>query len=302
MEIFVTHDNADFADHVQGFLADRPIEHNVLATVVDTPEATDRSDAPLFAWVEACASGKILGVALRTPPRPVLASGMSAEVADALMPKLLEIDPGLPGVTGPQPAAAHLAEAWRRCTGGTITPGMSQGIYWLAQVQDDSRCPGGSARVGNRSDRDVLIEWTSAFCREAGVPAIGVESGVDRRLRDERMFVWEDERVVSMVGSRSPVAGVVCLGPVYTPPEARGHGYGTALVAEVSRRALAAGATRCMLYTDLANATSNRIYQAVGYRRSHDAQEYLFRSAGRSRLNRAVLASRTMARVPAGEA
>jgi predicted GNAT family acetyltransferase len=35
-----------------------------------------------------------------------------------------------------------------------------------------------------------------------------------------------------------------------------------------------------MLYTDLANATSNNIYQAVGYRRSNDAQEYLFNMAG----------------------
>ena len=74
-----------------------------------------------------------------------------------------------------------------------------------------------------------------------------------------------------------PVAGVVRLGPVYTPPEARRHGYATALVAELSRRALAAGATKCMLYTDLANPTSNSIYRAVGYRRSGDARQYLFR-------------------------
>lgn len=33
-----------------------------------------------------------------------------------------------------------------------------------------------------------------------------------------------------------------------------------------------------MLYTDLANKTSNDIYQAVGYRRASDAQEYRFHS------------------------
>ena len=79
-----------------------------------------------------------------------------------------------------------------------------------------------------------------------------------------------------MVGISPPVAGVVRLGPVYTPPEARRHGYATALVADVSRRALAAGAAKCMLYTDLANPTSNNIYQAVGYRRGSDAREYRF--------------------------
>lgn len=83
-----------------------------------------------------------------------------------------------------------------------------------------------------------------------------------------------------MVGTGPPVTGVVRLGPVYTPPEARRNGYATALVADVSRRSLAAGARKCMLYTDLAKATSNNIYQAVGYRRSNDAQEYLFNMAG----------------------
>lgn len=277
MQIFVTRDPADFAEHVGAFLAGRPIEHNVLAT---TLESIDCTDAPLFAWAQADASDEISSVALRTPPRPLLVSSLSAEGADALMPKLLDADPGLPGVTGPEPAASHLAEAWRRCTGGTIAPGMSQGVYWLAQVCEARGRPAGIARLGNRSDRDLVIEWTSAFCRDAGVPAIGVESGVDRRLRDGQMLLWDDERVVSMVGSRPAVAGVVRLGPVYTPPEVRGHGYATALVAEVSRRALAAGATKCMLYTDLANPTSNSIYRAVGYQRSHDAQEYVFRSAG----------------------
>lgn len=210
MQLFVTRDSADFAEHVGGFLAGRPIAHNVLAT---TLKSVDSTDAPLFAWVRADASSKISGVALRTPPRPLLVSSMSEEVADALMPELLEVDPGLPGVTGPEPAASHLAEAWRRCTGGTVAPGMSQGIYWLAQVCEARARPAGIARLGNRSDRDVLIEWTNAFCRDAGIPAIGVESAVDRRLRDGHMSVWENERVVSMVGSHPPVAGVVRLGP-----------------------------------------------------------------------------------------
>lgn len=280
MQVFVTRDIAEFAADTWDFLARRPIEHNVLATVVATLEPTGCTDAPLFAWVEAGGSGKVSGAALRTPPRRLLASSMSAEAADALMPRLLDMDPELPGVNGPQPAASHLADAWRRCTGSTFEPGMSQAIYWLARVKDRPGRPAGSARPGDRSDRDLMVEWTSAFSRDAGVPATDTESGVDRRLRDGRLFVWEDDATVSMVGTGPPVAGVVRLGPVYTPPEARRNGYATALVADVSRRSLAAGARKCMLYTDLANATSNNIYQAVGYRRSNDAQEYLFNMAG----------------------
>ena len=243
-----------------------------------TLEPTRSTDAPLFAWVEG-AAGEVVGAALRTPPRRLLVSTMSPAAAGALMAKLLEVDRELPGVNGPQPAASHAAQAWRSCAGGAVTPLMSQAIYWLEHVQDPPRPPAGRLRPADQSDRDLMIDWTHAFNRNAGLPDVAVESEVDRRLRDRRMFVWSDGReTVSMVGTAPPVAGVVRLGPVHTPPDRRRRGYATALVAEVSRRALAAGAAKCMLYTDLANATSNSIYQAVGYRRSSDAQEYAFSS------------------------
>lgn len=237
VKVFVTRDATEFAERTAGFLVRRPVEHNVLATVLAGLEPGGCTDRLVFAWVASGASGKVLGAALRTPPRRLLASTMVAEVAERLMPALLETDPELPGINGPQPAASYLAEAWRRCSGGTVEAGMSQAIYWLSRVNEPARLPAGDARPAGLRDHDGAV---------------------------------------SMVGTNPPVAGVVRLGPVFTPLQARRRGYASALVADVSRRALAAGATRCMLYTDLANATSNNIYQAVGYRRSTDAQEYLF--------------------------
>ena len=73
-----------------------------------------------------------------------------------------------------------------------------------------------------------------------------------------------------------PVAGVPRIGPVYTPPAHRRRGYAGTAVAEVSRRALAAGASICMLFTDLGNPTSNKIYAEVGYRRFGEREEYRF--------------------------
>jgi predicted GNAT family acetyltransferase len=52
---------------------------------------------------------------------------------------------------------------------------------------------------------------------------------------------------------------------VYTPPQLRGRGYATSLVAELSRALLDAGRRFCFLYTDLANPTSNAIYERIGY-------------------------------------
>jgi predicted GNAT family acetyltransferase len=76
-----------------------------------------------------------------------------------------------------------------------------------------------------------------------------------------------------MIGVTPAVAGTVRIGPVYTPPAQRRRGYAGSAVAAASRRALAQDAERCMLYTDLDNPTSNKIYAEVGYRRSADWEE-----------------------------
>jgi len=56
------------------------------------------------------------------------------------------------------------------------------------------------------------------------------------------------------------------VAPVYTPPEHRGRGYAAAATAAVTRRLLDAGTREVLLFTDLANPTSNRLYRRLGYR------------------------------------
>ena len=82
-----------------------------------------------------------------------------------------------------------------------------------------------------------------------------------------------------MLGVGAAVAGVVRIGPVYTPPQARRRGYAGSAVAAASRRALAAGARACTLFTDLENPTSNKIYAEVGYERTGTWEEQAFTRA-----------------------
>jgi predicted GNAT family acetyltransferase len=124
----------------------------------------------------------------------------------------------------------------------------------------------------------LLIDWWVAFASEAG--AVGdldhATRMVDARLDDGGVFIWDDGGPVSVVAMSPPVAGVPRIGPVYTPPAHRRRGYAGMAVAEVSRGALTAGARTCMLFTDLANPTSNKIYAEVGYERFGDWAEYRF--------------------------
>jgi predicted GNAT family acetyltransferase len=81
------------------------------------------------------------------------------------------------------------------------------------------------------------------------------------------MIVWEnpDGELVGLASGNRMVAGMVRIGPVYTPPEHRGRGIGAAVTGALSQAALDAGAQDVLLFTDLANPTSNGIYQRLGY-------------------------------------
>jgi predicted GNAT family acetyltransferase len=63
---------------------------------------------------------------------------------------------------------------------------------------------------------------------------------------------------------------------VYTPAHLRNCGYATSCVAALTRRVLESGKKFCCLYTDLANPTSNSIYQKIGYHPICDVQDWIF--------------------------
>jgi predicted GNAT family acetyltransferase len=148
---------------------------------------------------------------------------------------------------------------------------MRQAMHVLDEVSAPPRPATGALRLPRNGERALLVAWMEEFVGEAGlVGAAQAGPMVDARLRHEGLMVWDDGQPVSMIGLAPEVAGVVRIGPVYTPPPHRRRGYAGSAVAAASRRALAGGAARCMLFTDLANPTSNKIYAEVGYRRVAD--------------------------------
>src|SRR5262249_23752284 len=125
-------------------------------------------------------------------------------------------------------------------------------------------------------------EWYLAF----EIEAFG-ESTSDARARVERVlatptrgiYLWlVDDTPVCLTGYGSPTPHGIRIGPVYTPPALRGHGYASAFVAWTSQRLLDEGRQFVFLFTDLKNATANHIYQAIGYEAVIDVDDYKFSS------------------------
>jgi RimJ/RimL family protein N-acetyltransferase len=276
MRLTLTRDVHEFAAHAQDFLAER-LETNVLATILLNVLGGAHADPlRLFAYGTDDA-GRTTFAALRTPPWFMVASPLGDVDPDELVGRWLEHDPGLPGINGTPAATRPIARAWTERTGGRAERRFAEAMHALDTVLDPPRPAPGALRLAGDCDRALLTNWTAAFAREAGLQgADEAQSLVERRLENDGMLVWEDGGPVSMVGITPAVSGVVRIGPVYTPPELRNRGYASSAVAATSRRALAAGAQRCMLFTDLANPTSNKIYAEVGYERCGDWEELAF--------------------------
>ena len=270
-----TPDAQEFAECTGPLLAAR-LECNLLATILMSVLGGARRDPPpVFVYGLSEPGDEVAFAAMRIPPFQLLTSPLD-DVADAepLMELWLQADPDCSSVTGVPDTARAIAAAWVRRTGGTTRTTMNEAMHVLDEVRDPPRPAAGSLRLAEPDERDLLVAWMEEFVAEAGlIGAAQAARMVDARLRNQGLLVWDDGQPVSMIGVAPEVSGVVRIGPVYTPPENRRRGYASAAVAAVSRLALARGARRCMLFTDLANPTSNKIYAEVGYRRTGDWEE-----------------------------
>ncbi len=145
-------------------------------------------------------------------------------------------------------------------------------LFRLGELGWPGPGPAGSARLAAERDRGLLITWFDAFAREVGdLASHDHAAAADERLSYGGLRVWEVAGApVSIAGVTRTVAGMVRVGPVYTPPELRGRGYAGAVTAAVSQAAREDGAQEVVLYTDLANPTSNALYRRLGYRPVED--------------------------------
>jgi predicted GNAT family acetyltransferase len=75
---------------------------------------------------------------------------------------------------------------------------------------------------------------------------------------------------------------VARVGPVYALPEQRRRGYGGAVTVAVTQAALDDGAASVVLFTNLANPTSNALYVRLGYRPLSDRVMLTFEAASGS--------------------
>ncbi|MCB1029672.1 MAG: hypothetical protein KDB24_18105, partial [Microthrixaceae bacterium] len=212
---------------------------------------------------------------------PYLAGRERAAIT-ALAEAVAESGVELPGVTGEAAAASAFASRWAESTGVPIHPADAQGIYLLDGLTPPERPPSGTCRAATPADLPTLVTWLDDMAVEVGgFRTSDREEAVARAIDDGGWHLWDDGAPVSAAHRYRAVARHARVGPVYTPPDRRGRGYAAEATASGTAAIEAVGA-RAMLFTQLANPTSNAIYRRLGYRQVAEVLVYVFEDGGAS--------------------
>jgi RimJ/RimL family protein N-acetyltransferase len=281
MEVRLHGSVADFRSVAVDVYRSDPVTATVELMVLCS-RLVDRNPAPLLITVWSC--GEAVGAAFQTLHSPLLCSGLPESAIDSTVAEIARLRPDLNGVGGPHRIATSFAAGWRAATGAVGAVRMRQRLHRLEELCPPAKVAG-VARPAERADERLVSNWLNRFRTEA----LGqvVDTAVDpRQVRtakespDEVLLWTVAGDPVSLAGVRLPTLGVSRIGPVYTPPEMRGHGYGSAVTAAAAAWARRADAREAVLFTDPANPAANAAYRRIGFQPVSDFVRIDFRPSG----------------------
>ena len=283
MEFQLIPDPGAFREVTRELLADEASNNlilGVLSSAIGNPQAYDDCRAMVVVDGGDVAAG---GLVTTPPQNLIVAAGESGEHLSTLAEGVLAAGVEIHGAIGVRPVVDGFADRWTERTGTTSRLSMAQGIYALDTVTPPPPVRGG-ALPAVAGDADIVTGWMRAFAAEAlpDEPSdqARLRAMVTRRLEGggpTGTWLWEvDGSPVSMSSHSGPTGKGIRINAVYTLAEHRSNGYASALVATQSQFLLDDGYEACFLFTDLANPTSNRIYESIGYHRIAESALFLF--------------------------
>ncbi|UVI30119.1 GNAT family N-acetyltransferase [Paenibacillus spongiae] len=173
----------------------------------------------------------------------------------------------LPGITGDPQTAEEFAAVYSQANALSYRTNMMMEAYVCPQVKKPEGVIG-LLRPAASQDVNIVAEFKAGFSEEAlgaAVDPASLRSAAEQIIAGGGLYLWLVEgKPVSManIAHRSPRHARI--NAVYTPPAERYKGYASAIVAELCAIAMKEG-LEPMLYADLNNPVSNRVYKNIGF-------------------------------------
>ena len=257
----------DFGDDVLEILLEHEVENNLPISFIYNELNQDTSR-----WLMATVkddTGAVLLTAACTPPFNLVLFETRKVPNDAAMKllsdELKSMNFNIPGILAAQEPATRFAKI--HVGESRYRQNISMNVMRLDKVNPIPKPPG-HCRVLQADDLFFTPYWERAFAEDCRVDVLDIPEYVERirtRLGKDLHYIWEDEFPVSQaVFGRSTKSNAV-ISCVYTPPQYRGKGYASSVVADLSQSLLDRGHKFCCLFADAQNPVSCGIYRKIGY-------------------------------------
>ncbi|MED0873068.1 GNAT family N-acetyltransferase [Bacillus mobilis] len=263
IQLHVYEEILTFKEKVTPFLEKNEQENNLILGVLQMVQQ------PMFMGVVK-QEEEIAVVFLQTEEKKqiiVATSEIAEEDIVELAKELTKVYPNVPGLIGNKKFVQKLAEEIAALEQKKTTVAMEQGVYELKQVKKKWNGDGIFREVSSE-ELPLIEQWIYQFCEDVKLPTTKEEAKKTAHtlITNRRLFGLEvDGKLVSVAAKTRPTTNNITVNFVYTPKEERKKGYASSCVAALSQRMLDEGYKTTTLYTDLANPTSNKIYQEIGY-------------------------------------
>jgi uncharacterized protein len=180
-----------------------------------------------------------------------------------------------PGIIGPNSICEIYGKAFQNMTKKSLKVEMKQRIFVCNKTNPVDNGIG-EITLASPIHQERLLPWMIDFLKTTNEDA-SIEAAQKRLLElinNKGLYVLEVEKqIVSLAATIRPFRSTISIGYVYTPSQLRNQGYATRMVKCLTDLALEKY-DFCSLYTDLANPTSNSIYQKIGYQPIGDSIVY----------------------------
>ena len=282
-EVKYTKDPNLILNEAEQYLISDPVHNNLILTMLKY--GMDEDNVGGY-WIVNDATN-VVGVCVQPSINSRgITSTMPSEAVQCLVDDIVKSNIHLSGIGGEVSVAASFAGEWAERNKRPVIPFLGLRLYKLECVKP-SITNYGYIRNATSEDRELLIDWLYDFTIESGeyqdssdpdilhTRRIETSEVIDRNISAGNVWLWENQKPVSMVIRTPDVYGVVRLEKVYTPPEQRQKGYATACVGHISKQIHNQG-YHCILYSDLNNPVSNTIYRKIGFNAIAEILQYRF--------------------------
>lgn len=291
--VHTTSNATEFLARMQPLLLKEEARYGLMLGIAITVERQPEyySQHPPYFAIAEDAEG-VAAAAVMTPPHGLIVYSEQTDSAPgltAIANTLANAGWSLPSANGPEPVCTYFASIWAEIAGVNAEVGIRERVFELREVIPPIYSLG-QLRQATFADVDLLSQWYMEFKAEAfpvgdNSDTTEARGRIEDKVEQGALYIWQDQdgEAVSFSGTSRPTPTGIAIGPVYTPPQFRGKGYASSCVAQLSQLLLDQGRQFCTLFTDLANPTSNHIYQSIGYRAVCDYTVYFFKDSRRAK-------------------